>query len=66
MTIVRVLISLATNLGWKLQQLDVKNAFLDGDLKEEVFMELSLGFSQNKAGQVCWLKKALYGLKQSL
>lgn len=65
MTTIRVLISLAANLGWKLQQLDVKNAFLHGDLEDEVFMELPLGFSHNKEGQVCRLKKALYGLKQS-
>ena len=64
MTTIRALISLAANLGWKLQ-LDVKNAFLHGDLKEEVFMELPPRFSHNKEGQVCKLKKALYGLEQS-
>jgi hypothetical protein len=36
---VRVLISLMTNLDWPLYQLDVKNAFLHGDLLEEVYME---------------------------
>ena len=41
---VRILISLATNLGWPLFQLDVKNAFLNGDLKEEVYMEQPPGF----------------------
>jgi hypothetical protein len=38
-----VLISLATNLDWPFQQLDAKNAFLHGDLEEEVYMELLLG-----------------------
>ena len=41
---VRILISLAANLGWPLFQLDVKSAFLNGDLKEEVYMEQPLGF----------------------
>ena len=40
----RILISLVANLGWPLLQLDVKNAFLNGDLKEEVYMEQPLEF----------------------
>ncbi|KAJ7961715.1 Retrovirus-related Pol polyprotein from transposon TNT 1-94 [Quillaja saponaria] len=66
MNSIRVLISCAANLGWDLQQLDVKNAFLHGDLAEEVYMEIPLGFScQKTEGKVCKLKKSLYGLKQS-
>jgi hypothetical protein len=62
-----VLISLATNLDWPLFQLDVKNAFLHGDLCEEVYMEQPPGFvAQGESqGCVCKLRKALYGLKQS-
>ena len=37
---VRVLLTLVVNLDWILQQLDVKNAFLNGDLKDEVYMEI--------------------------
>ncbi|XP_073126194.1 uncharacterized protein [Henckelia pumila] len=63
---IRVLLSLAVNLNWQLHQLDIKNAFLNGDLEEEVFMSLPPGFQgkydQNK---VCRLRKSLYGLKQS-
>ena len=43
---VRVLFSLAMNLDWPLQQLDVKNLFLNGDLEEDVYMELPLGFNK--------------------
>ncbi|RDY05098.1 hypothetical protein CR513_11093, partial [Mucuna pruriens] len=41
---VRVIISLVAHFGWNLQQFDVKNAFLHGDLEEEVYMEIPPGF----------------------
>jgi hypothetical protein len=44
MNSVRILISIAANRGWKLYQLDVKNAFLHGDLQEEIYMEIPPGF----------------------
>ncbi|KAL0386245.1 UNVERIFIED_CONTAM: Retrovirus-related Pol polyprotein from transposon TNT 1-94 [Sesamum radiatum] len=63
---VRVLLSLAVNFGWSVQQFDVKNAFFYGDLEEEVYMEPPSGFDENFSGnKVCRLKKELYGLKQS-
>nr|GFC15064.1 putative ribonuclease H-like domain-containing protein [Tanacetum cinerariifolium] len=50
---IRVLFSIAANQGWPLHQFDVKKAFLNGELKEEVYMEAPLGFSQNfKHGEV--------------
>ena len=62
---VRVLSSLAANMDWPLQQMDVKNAFLNGDLEEEVYMDLLPEFDQeSKIGKVCKLRKSLYGLKQ--
>ena len=66
MNTVRVLLSITTKMDWALQQLYVKNAFLHGDLEEEVFMELPPGFENRLGkGKVCRLKKSLYGLKQS-
>jgi hypothetical protein len=62
-----ILISLAANLNWPLFQLDIKNAFLHGDLHEEVYMEEPPGFVAQREYQSCVfkLKKALYDLKQS-
>ncbi|BBG94371.1 ABC-2 type transporter family protein [Prunus dulcis] len=62
---VRVLLSLAANLDWPLHQFDVKNAFLHGELTEEVYMDIPPGYNTTQTGIVCRLRKALYGLKQS-
>jgi hypothetical protein len=63
---VRVLLSLAANLDWPLHQLDVKNAFLHGDLDEEVYMDIPPGCTGSAETKiVCKLERALYGLKQS-
>jgi hypothetical protein len=67
MSTVRTLISCAANFDWPLYQLDVKNAFLHGDLQEEVYLEIPPGFTTDQTkGKVLKLKKSLYGLKQSL
>ncbi|KAJ9556562.1 LOW QUALITY PROTEIN: hypothetical protein OSB04_011176 [Centaurea solstitialis] len=63
---IRLFISLAATYNWVLHQLDVKNAFLHGDLHEEVYMEQPPGFvAQGESGRVCKLRKSLYGSKES-
>ena len=65
--IIRVLLSLAANLDWPLQQFDMKNAFLHGELSEVVYMDLTprCMVSEKQCQKVYKLKKSLYGLKQS-
>ena len=65
-TSIRMIISLASILGWKLHQMDVKTAFLNGKIEQEVYVEQPKGFIiHNKESHVCKLNKALYGLKQA-
>ena len=53
-------------MGWKIHQMDVKTAFLNGFIQEEVYIEQPEGFEvHGKETHVCRLKKALYGLKQA-
>ena len=65
MNTVRILLSLAAHYNWQLLQYDIKNAFLHGDLDEEIYMNILPGFEGNTGNKVCKLKKALYGIKQS-
>jgi len=62
---VRVILSLAAKYGWNLQQFDIKNVFLHGELEEEIYIELPPKIQwENCCQSICKLKKILYGLKQ--
>jgi hypothetical protein len=63
-TSIRAMVSIATEMGWKIHQRDVKIAFLNGLIHEEVYIEQPLGFEVHvRESHVCKLKKTLYGLK---
>jgi hypothetical protein len=64
---IRILLAYATYHGFKLYQIDVKSAFLNGPIKEEVYVEQPPGFEDSEyPTHVYKLSKALYGLKQAL
>jgi hypothetical protein len=60
---VRVLLALAARGGWEVHHMDVKSAFLNGDLSESVFVKQPPGFIVGKGDKVLKLRKALYGLR---
>ena len=62
-TICTILVQ-AVKKDWEIQQMDVKGAYLNGILKEEIYMKQPEGYD-DKTGCLCWLIKTLYGLKQS-
>jgi Reverse transcriptase (RNA-dependent DNA polymerase) len=66
MNTVRILLPVEMNQKWTLHQMDVKNAFLHGILKEEVYMAPPPTYiQQGNSNLACKLEKSIYGLKQS-
>jgi hypothetical protein len=65
-TSIRTIIAIATEMGWRIHQMDVKTAFLIGFIEEEVYIEKPQGFEAgDRETHMCLLRKALYGLKQA-
>lgn len=65
MTSIRSFLRVIAGKGWFVHQIDVQNAFLHGELKEEVYIKLPQGFTNSDPKKVCRLHKAVYGLKQA-
>ena len=65
MTIVRTIIVIGASQGWPFHQMNVKNVFLHGDLKEDIYMAPPPGLFSSSTSVVCKLKRSLYGLKQA-
>ncbi|CAI7842045.1 unnamed protein product, partial [Closterium sp. NIES-53] len=63
-TTLKVMLGMAANRGWKIKQMDITTAFLNGIILEELYMLQPEGLDDG-SGRVCRLKKAIYGLKQA-
>jgi hypothetical protein len=66
---IRGIMALAAQHNWELHQMDVRSAYLNGELEEEIYMQQPTGFATSASAfqqrSVCRLRKSLYGLKQS-
>lgn len=63
---IRILLSIATFYDYEIWQMDVKTAFLNGNLEKSIYMSQPEGFiEQDQEQKVCKLKKSIYGLKQA-
>ena len=65
-TSVRLVLAIVAHMDLELSQMDVKTAFLNGELYEEIYMDQPLGFEfKGQERKVCKLKRSIYGLKQA-
>ena len=61
---IKILLSIAAYYDYEIWQMDVKTAFLNGNLEEEIYMMQPEGFiAKNQEHMVCKLKRSIYGLK---
>ena len=61
---IRLVLAVAASKRWEVHHMDVKSAFLHGDLKEEIYMKQPEGFIDDPS-LFCRLRKSLYGLKEA-
>ena len=61
---IRLVFSIAASKQWEAHHMDVKSAFLHGDLEEEIYMKQPNGYIEDSS-LVCKLRKSLYGIKQA-
>ena len=63
---IRILLSIAAHFDYEIWQMDVKTAFLNGNLEEEIYIMQPESFiAKNQEHMVCKLKRSIYGLKQT-
>jgi hypothetical protein len=63
---IRSILSLSTQMGWRIHHMDVKTVFLNGIIEEELYTKQPEGFENfDRESYVCRLKRALYGMKQA-
>ena len=62
---IRILLAIAAHYDYEIWQMDVKTAFLNGNLTEEVYMTQPEGFTSGSGSKVCKLQRSIYGLKQA-
>ena len=64
MPTIKLVLALASKMNWPIHQMDIKSAFLNGDLHEEIYMDQPPIFvKKGSENLVCKLKKSIYGLK---
>jgi hypothetical protein len=61
---IQLVLAIVASRRWEVHHMDVKSAFIHGDIKEEIYMDQPRGYIQNSS-LVYRLKKSLYGLKQA-
>jgi hypothetical protein len=61
-TTMRTILAIAASKAWPLHKIDVKNVFLNGDLKEEIYMKPPPGMFTTASDEVCKLRRSLYRL----